>query len=199
MVVFVELIVLSAKEGLVMPIEERDHKLAELIIYVSQKCVHDSKFGSTKLNKILYFSDFLAFGKWGTPITGAEYQNLKNGPAPRRLVPVRRQLIFEQALALQPVHLANGIVQQRTVNLREARLDLFSGKEIALVDSVIESLNDLNASEASNLSHQLVGWKSTRDRETIDYRTILLSDAPLTEEELSQLKAEISENEAAVA
>ncbi len=48
-----------------MAIPENEKKFAELILYVSQKSTFDSTFGSTKLNKILYFSDFLAYGKLG--------------------------------------------------------------------------------------------------------------------------------------
>ena len=33
----------------------------------------DSKFGATKLNKILWWSDFLACAQRGKPITGIEY------------------------------------------------------------------------------------------------------------------------------
>ena len=55
-----------------------EEKLSELILYISQKCATDPKFGAVKLNKILYLSDFLAFGNWGEPITGVEYQHLSH-------------------------------------------------------------------------------------------------------------------------
>jgi hypothetical protein len=170
-----------------MAIQENERKFAELILYISQKSAFDSTFGSTKLNKILYFSDFLAYGKWGEAITGAEYQNLKRGPAPRRLIPVRKELEIEKALAIQPVQLSNGFVQHRVINLREANLTLFKASEIALVDEVIDTLKGLNATEASALSHLDVGWKVTEEGETIDYRTVFLSDEPLTESELRYL------------
>lgn len=165
-------------------IEEREKKFAELILYISKKSALDPNFGATKLNKILYFSDFLAYGNWGKAITGVEYQNLKKGPAPRRLIPVRTQLKDAGWLAIQPVQVGNGIVQHRTVNLREPDLTLFDGREIALVDQVIEQLSGLNATQASELSHLDVGWKSTREGETIPYNTVFLSDEPLTEAEI---------------
>jgi len=66
------------------------------------------------------------------------------------------------------------------VNLREPDLSLFDGREIALVDSMIDQLKSLNADETSELSHQMVGWEITRDYETIEYGTIFLSNPPLT-------------------
>jgi hypothetical protein len=174
-----------------MAIPENERKFAELILYVSQKSALDPAFGSTKLNKILYFSDFLAYGKLGDSITGAEYQNLKRGPAPRRLVPIRKELENEKALAIQPVQLTNGYVQHRPINLREPDLDPFKGSEIALVDEVISTLKGLNATEASALSHLDVGWQFTEEGETIDYRTVFLSNEQLTPFELQYIGASL--------
>src|SRR5690242_6208170 len=112
-----------------------EKKLAELILYISQKCATDPKFGAVKLNKILYLSDFIAFGNWGEPITAVEYQHLRMGPAPRRLVPIRDSLVKSGKLAIQTLPLRSGNIQNRTVNLVDANLQVFSGREIALVDS----------------------------------------------------------------
>ena len=167
-------------------LREEDRKLAELILYVSHKCTNDLYFGATKLNKILYFSDFFAYGNWGSSITGAEYQNLVNGPAPRHLLPVREALEHCKDLALQPVRFNSGKTQQRTVPLREPDLSLFSGQEIALVDDVIKMLVNMDAQATSDLSHRMVGWKMTAVGETIPYATIFLSNEPLSDAEIKR-------------
>lgn len=171
-----------------MDIQENERKFAELILYISQKSAHDFYFGATKLNKILYLSDFRAFGMWGKPITGAEYQHLKQGPAPRRLKPVRAALEEDESLAIQPVSFPDGKIQHRTVNLREPDLWLFEAREIALVDSVIDELRSLSATEASNMTHQFVGWLMTDEGETIEYATIFLSAEPLSLAETKRAK-----------
>lgn len=164
------------------PIGDED-KLADLILYISQKCATDPKFGAVKLNKILYLSDFLSFGHWGEPITGVDYQHLPKGPAPRRLVPVRERLQQEGKLVVQRLPLRAGNEQVRTVNLAEPDLKRFSGREIALVDSIIEDLWDMDAEQSSELSHRFVGWKMTKENEGIPYGSIFLSDEPLSEAE----------------
>jgi len=161
-----------------------EEKLAELILYVSQKCATDPKFGAIKLNKILYLADFLSFGNWGEPITGVDYQHLRLGPAPRRLVPVRDALQSAGKLAVQTLPLKSGKRQTRTVNLSDPNLKLFSGREIALVDSVIEDLWNLDAEESSELSHRFVGWKMTKDGDSIPYGSIFISDEPLSPSEI---------------
>ena len=137
-----------------------------------------------KLNKILYLSDFLAFGNWGEPITGVEYQHLRKGPAPRRLVPVRDALQESGKLVVQTLPLKSGNRQVRTVNLVDPNLKVFSGREIALVDSIIEDLWDMDAEESSEFSHRFVGWKMTQENEPIPYGSIFLSDEPLSEAEI---------------
>jgi hypothetical protein len=161
-----------------------EQKLKELILYISQQSSTDPKFGSIKLNKILYLSDFIAFGWWGEPITAVEYQHLKKGPAPRRLLPVRDEMVAAKELAVQPIPLKNGNTQKRPVNLRDPDLTNFSGREISLVDTVIRTLWKMDAEESSEYSHRFVGWKMTKEGENIPYGTIFLSDEPLSEAEI---------------
>lgn len=168
------------------PWEENEEKFRELILYISQRCATDPKFGSVKLNKILYFSDFFSYADSKQPITGFEYQNLANGPAPRRLLPVRDQMISERILELQAVRLCSGKVQKRTVNLRPPNLRSFSGVEIALVDRVIDLLRDADAETVSELSHRMVGWIITKEGETIPYGTVFLSNEPLSNIEIQR-------------
>lgn len=166
--------------------EER--KLAELILYISQKCANDPTFGAVKLNKILCYSDFLFYAYNYRGITNVEYQKLPNGPAPRRLMPVRDELIKNGDLGLQQVILKSGETQKRTVNLRNPNLEVFSGAEIALVDRIIESMQGVTADDVSEMSHTLVGWLAVEEGETIPYNTIYFANPPLTEAEISQAR-----------
>jgi hypothetical protein len=167
---------------------EDEARFKELVLYICQKCATDPKFGSTKLNKILYFADFMAYARFGKPITGFQYQREKNGPVPTHLVPVRQQMIESGELALQPVKLLSGSIQKRPVNLREPKLDLFSPKEIALVDSIIEELWAHTAEEVSDLTHRMVGWQVVDPGENIPYETVFVSTGPLTEADVIRAK-----------
>jgi hypothetical protein len=76
-------------------------KFKELVLYITQAEEDDPSYRATKLNKILFYSDFLAYARLGAAITGAEYQRLKFGPAPRQLPPVQTALQKEGAAVLQ--------------------------------------------------------------------------------------------------
>lgn len=162
---------------------DTDQKLRELILHVARKCEEDPKFGATKLNKILFFADFWRYAETGKPITGQAYFRLDKGPAPRRLVPVRKDMERRGELATQTRRYF-GHVQHRPVALRDPDLGCFSGAEIALVDEVIRRLWNLTAAEVSDLSHQFVGWEAFGDREDIPYETVFVSGRRLTRKEL---------------
>lgn len=147
-------------------------KLRELMLYVTNRSLDDPNFGATKLNKILFFSDFLAYANLGRAITGAEYQKLRYGPAPRQLKPVQRELELEGAAALLPKPVSS-FTQHRLGALREPRLELFSAEEIALVDEVMTVLRKETAVSVSDLSHRwCIGWAAAEEGETIPYGTV---------------------------
>jgi hypothetical protein len=154
-------------------------KFKELILYIARKCEGDTAFGATKLNKVLFFSDFAAYRQLGMPITGARYQALRNGPAPRQLIPVRQEMERDgEIVELRRTYF--GRLQKRLVAKREPNLRPFTGSEIAIVDAVIEDFEALNATELSGLSHDFVGWKYAALEEDIPYETALLTIGKVT-------------------
>lgn len=154
-------------------------KLAELMLYVAMKCERERTFGATKLNKVLFFADFAAVRLFGKPITGAIYQKLQFGPAPIQLMPVRKSLELSGRAAVQNRQLTVGRTQQRLVALRDPDLSMFSAREIALVDEVIDTLRGKNAIHVSDLSHEFLAWKLGELNESIPYELALLPQAPL--------------------
>jgi Protein of unknown function (DUF4065) len=117
-----------------------EDKLTELVVYVATRTQHDQTAGATKLNKYLYFADFAAVRRLGHPITGAVYQKLPHGPAPRRLRPVRDELVRCGDARLEKRTDALGFVHHDLIPVREAHTELFSPDELALVNEVIATL-----------------------------------------------------------
>ena len=63
-----------------------DERLRELILYIALKCESDARFNATRLNKILFYADFVSFANTGKPVTGAAYKAIDRGPVPSRRV-----------------------------------------------------------------------------------------------------------------
>lgn len=158
-------------------------RLGELMLFISQKTADDRHFGATKLNKILFFSDFFAYRLLGAPITGAQYQKLEHGPAPVELLEVRQSLIEDAAAVMQEVSFV-GYIQKRLIALRDPDISLFKTEQLSLVEEVISALDGQSAGDVSEISHKLsVGWQLAKFQEVIPYATAYLSSRKLTERE----------------
>ena len=148
-------------------------KLRELVLYIAERSESDMKFGATKLNKLLFYADFLFYLYHGHSITGQNYQKLEHGPAPRAIVPTIQAL--EKACDAKTVERMHyGKTQKRLIALRSARLSGFSADEIAFVDRLLDDFRDKSASEVSDLSHKFAGWKLAKLNETIPYEVALI-------------------------
>ena len=158
------------------------------MLHVAARCQNDPTFGATKLNKILFFSDFSSFLRTGKPVTGAIYMRQNNGPVPRRLVPAREELIDKKRAVIQKNELWNGMVQNRLIALDKADLSQFTKEELQQVEAVVESLDGRTAAEVSKLSHEeCLAWEIAEDGEDIPYEAAFLM--PLRECEGAEIRA----------
>ena len=141
-----------------MQINYDERKLTELLLYVAGQLLPDTSGGATKLNKVLFFADFAHVRRTGSPITGAEYQKLSHGPAPRRLKPIRDSLVERGDAEISKEDFL-GYSVHRLIPKRAADTSVFSPVEMATIDKVIEDLRGLNARQVSDLSHEEAVWR----------------------------------------
>jgi len=148
-------------------------KFRELILFIAQRSEGDLPFGATKLNKLLFYSDFLAYLSFGQPITGHRYQKLPNGPAPRALLPILKGMeASDEVRRVERQYY--GKTQERVLALREADLDVFSSKEIDLITQIIKECWGKSGSQMSAISHRFRGWMLAKDSEDIPYEVALV-------------------------
>ena len=162
------------------------------MLYIAQRCQGHARFGGTKLNKILFYSDFFSYGKKGTPITGAEYFKLEFGPVPKRLMAVQSNLEDAGDAVVQKSDFL-GKEQKRLVALRDPDLSLFRADEIELVNKVIEKLEHMSAEEVSDLSHIRI-WRITKLKQSIPYQAYFVSDKDADEADIDAARHLISEH-----
>jgi hypothetical protein len=163
-------------------IKPNEEKFRELILYIARKSEGDPRFGSLKLNKLLFYSDFMAYLKLGSPITGQEYFALDNGPAPRYMMRVREQMKDRREIAVRKRDTLSG-TQDRILALREEDLTQFTAQEVALVNDVIQLCAGSTGTELSELTHRFPGWRLASDKETIPYYAALVGDRHPTDSE----------------
>jgi uncharacterized phage-associated protein len=159
-----------------------DEKLRELILYLSCLSEKDQYFGATKLNKLLFYADFLAYQRFGNAITGQEYQALPQGPAPRRLKPVMNRMKAGGDIKIH-ANAKYRFRQLRPVAVRTADLTKFTNQERELIREVVERFWSYNASQISDESHLFLGWQLGVQGETIPYSVVLIGTRKPTEAE----------------
>lgn len=175
-----------------MNITYDERKFTEMLLYVAAQLAADRAGGATKLNKVLYFADFAHVRRTGSAITGAEYQKLPQGPAPRRLLPVREQLVAnDEAQVSREAFL--GYEVHRLVPLRPADTSVFSTTELETIDSVLSDLAGLNARQVSDLSHEEAGWQLTDDGQVIPYESALVGARQVATPTTKRLERQVAE------
>jgi len=148
-------------------------KYKELVLYICEKC--DSvKLGAIKLNKVLWFSDLLAYVKWGEPITGERYVKRQFGPAPYGILSVLEELQGEGALTVKSLDFY-GYQKTHYIPERSADLSQFTVDELSLVDGMIGFVCDSNtALSISELTHDHI-WEIAENGEEIPHYAVFAS------------------------
>jgi hypothetical protein len=160
-----------------------EDKFKELILYIADRMGDAQGFGATMLNKVLYFADFFYYAEHGQAITGAEYQRLDYGPAPKRLLPARDALIAEGRAAIRTTAIGP-YNQNRIEPLVDPDIAAFSAEEIKMVDEVIALLRGSTAVGVSQASHRMMGWKAAETGETIPYETVFLTKTAVSKDDM---------------
>jgi hypothetical protein len=166
--------------------EDRRLRMRELILYIASRSSYDQRFGVTKLNKLLWWADTRAFGRYGRPITGFPYVRLPQGPVPDGIDQLRDEMRLNGDIAIQPVE-QFGRTRHRIVPLRRCDLTAFTGEEIALIDMVIDENRNRTASGVSRRSHGRM-WEAIPAGERMPYESIFISDAKPTRYDMARTR-----------
>lgn len=120
----------------------------------------------TKMNKVLFYIDFLSYRERGMAISGLAYKAIDFGPVPQRWDRVYSS--FDE------VDLVPCIVhEQESVALTAraaADMSAFTDVERNIIDAVCNQLGTLSAHDISQLSHKEPAWeRHLHQQETIPY------------------------------
>ncbi|CAN5529488.1 hypothetical protein BH18ACI3_BH18ACI3_20220 [soil metagenome] len=137
-------------------------KLAAMTAYLASK---GSSIYKTKLNKLLFYSDFLNYYLHGQSISGARYVHLPFGPVPNQ---------YESLLSDLSTSGAIQIVKGQTFELiqageNSAGSSSLTSEETYTLDWVLEKYGKLSTAEISELSHREKAYRFTRPGEEIAY------------------------------
>ena len=139
-------------------------KLAQLVLLLSDR---DGVF-VTKLNKLLFYSDFKVYKERRRSLSGLSYERLPFGPVPSNF-----RLLFsllEQRGDIRQVDVRVGNAEgTQVMALRAADLNGFDEEELTAVLAIKKRFGRMSATEISEASHQEQAWIETPTGATISY------------------------------
>lgn len=168
-------------------------RLKTLVHYICYQCHDPSVLGAIKLNKILWYSEVIAFGRSGDSLTGETYVKQQFGPVPRHVLGIIEDLKAEGALVTREVEFY-GKLKKKYIALKKPDITMFTADEISLVDSVIDVVcHKHTASSISMASHDAI-WKLAEIGEEIPLYAALASElGEITEHDVKWAKRVLTE------
>lgn len=149
---------------------DRD-KFRNAVLYF---CAGAGEF-KTKLNKLLFYSDFQHFKEYTNSITGAQYAHVPFGPAPHNFNLYYAVLIHRGVIGVEEVEYKDsksgkyGFTGEKYIASEKPDLNVFSASELRILALIKEHFKDFSASEISKLSHKERGYMDTTDGKVISY------------------------------
>lgn len=147
-------------------------KLKRLTHYICA-CADRCLLGAIKLNKILWYSDIIAYRELGKPITGETYIKQNFGPVPKHIKEVLGVLVLEKKVIERDVP-RYSYIKREYVSLTDPDISPFSNEEIEIVNFVTENIcENFTAPEISEYSHNDL-WHFAEMGEELPYPATLV-------------------------
>jgi len=129
-------------------------KLKNIILFFIMKS--DGVF-NTKLNKLLFYTDFLSYKKYGFAMSGLAYKAIQYGP-----VPVKWDTVYGliDDVHSEIIEFPSGYSGIKLCSTLKPDLDKFSKDELIVLDAVYDKFKDAKANEISIISHEENAWKN---------------------------------------
>jgi putative zinc finger/helix-turn-helix YgiT family protein len=140
-------------------------KLREMMMYF---CGLEEVY-PTKLNKLLFYADFLHFKNHGVSITGSPYLAFQRGPVPQHYEWIRADLVEAGELDSEWIDWGNGVGGERLCPARAVDLSVFGPTELQTMQSVAERLGAESGKYLQDLSHSEKAYSETPLKSMISY------------------------------
>lgn len=140
-------------------------KLKNIMLY------YINKFGGvfvTKMNKLLFYTDFMSYKKYGEGMTGLSYRAIQHGPVPERWDKAYSLIDDIQTIL---VDCGNGIYGQKLTSVMSFDETCFTKEQKELLDTIHNAFKNETSNSISTRSHKENAWKENKDTHSyIDYK-----------------------------
>lgn len=126
---------------------------------ISYFAEHVDYLWKTKLNKLLFYSDFLHYKRTGYSICGLAYRAIQLGPVPAEYDKLYMKLLDDNQFDVEFVPFKeNGYVGEALKTKINFSTELFIKSELKVLEEVANKLATKTSTEVVELSHKEKGW-----------------------------------------
>lgn len=133
------------------------NRLKNIMLYVLEKC---EEVWYTKMNKLLFYIDFVSYRERGMAMTGLAYKAINYGPVPDRWDKVYSEFP-EIEQELRPVGEYSGSILKSN---SKPDITLFTETELDIMNRICSTMGAFTAKKLSGLSHQEDAWIDYQDK-----------------------------------
>jgi putative zinc finger/helix-turn-helix YgiT family protein len=130
-------------------------RIAMIIAFFSE---HINDLWKTKLNKLLFYSDFLHYRRTGYSISGIAYRAIPFGPVPAEYDKLYMKLKDDEFARIDFVEFDNGNYGETITSIRKFEEGVLTGAELNSIKDVIEKFATCNTSKIVSISHKEKAW-----------------------------------------
>ena len=144
-------------------------KLTEMVVFFA----NSMQPYVTKLNKLLFYSDFLHYKLQAVSISGIRYRAIDKGPVPDGFYSIFDFISREEAIIINREEHEWGFAEKFVPNpAKSFNKDLFSKSELEVLEKVSVAFKDKKVKEIVEISHIEPAWKDnfTNGKSLIDYK-----------------------------
>jgi len=142
--------------------------LENMILYLVKRL--DSVL-KTKLNKLLWYCDFLNFKETSLSISGSQYVRLQYGPVPKYYDFITDIMHNEGLVDKKEVifNVKKGVIGEEFTALVEPDESIFSEKETQVIDFVADTFRNETSTSIMKKSHKETAYMKSEDGDIISY------------------------------
>ena len=140
-------------------------KITEMVVYFSDKL---SPF-KTKMNKLLFYADFLMFKQNCFSISGMRYKAIEMGPVPINFQSIFEYLANKNEIDIFTTEFPQGYIgeQFKAKNDRPFRVELFSENELNVLEKVANVFKPTSTNQIIEISHLEEAWKKNEKNKSV--------------------------------
>ncbi len=149
--------------------KQQEKKYKHTVLYFIKHC-NNQYLGETKLNKLLYYFDFVNHRERGKSVTGDVYCHLDFGPVPKKAREIISSLVGDNVIEREEVLLDEGGHKVRYRAKSEPSMSVFTKTEKELLEKICRKFKTWNTKKIIAQTHLEAPWFYSSPGENIRYK-----------------------------